>query len=232
MHPSTIAEILPIAHHTAEPGPPNETVIELARVVDRGIRESGTVDMSKLVIKKDVSVVGVFADNSVVDHDGNLFDACSYASTCAILSSKMPKWEMVDDRPKIVEGAEGPTPVQTIPVSITMARIKDHILVDPNGDEWESILDARVTISTNSDENICAMQKGGTGGFTQKQLEDPCTSSVCSACGSYHALKRKLFLVRSSAHLLVVCVYIHQYRLFASTDILIRVCANCHAGIH
>ena len=100
------AEILPIAHHTAEPGPPNETVIELARVVDRGIRESGTVDMSKLVIKKDVSVVGVFADNSVVDHDGNLFDACSYASTCAILSSKMPKWEMVDDRPKIVEGAD------------------------------------------------------------------------------------------------------------------------------
>ena len=115
-------------------GPPNETVIELARVVDRGIRESGTVDMSKLVIKKDVSVVGVFADNSVVDHDGNLFDACSYASTCAILSSKMPKWEMVDDRPKIVEGAEGPTPVQTIPVSITMAR--DHILVDLNGNQW------------------------------------------------------------------------------------------------
>ena len=26
------AEILPIAHHTAEPGPPNETVIELARI--------------------------------------------------------------------------------------------------------------------------------------------------------------------------------------------------------
>ena len=152
-------------------------VFELARVVDRGIRESGTVDMSKLVIKKDVSVVGVFADNSVVDHDGNLFDACSYASTCAILSSKMPKWEMVDDRPKIVEGAEGPTPVQTIPVSITMARIKDHILVDPNGDEWES-MDARVTISTNSDENICAMQKGGTGGFTQKQLEDCAELSI------------------------------------------------------
>ena len=55
----------------------------------------------------------------------------------------MPKWEMVDDRPKIIEGAEGPTPDQTIPVSVTMARIKDHILVDPNGDEWES-MDARV----------------------------------------------------------------------------------------
>ncbi|MDI1496118.1 MAG: RNA-binding protein [Cenarchaeum symbiont of Oopsacas minuta] len=164
------AEILPIAHHTAEPGPPNETVIELARVVDRGIRESKAIDITKLVIKKDVSVVGVFADNSVIDHDGNLFDACSYASTCAILSSNMPKWEMVDDRPQLVKGTSELTPVQTIPVSITMARIKDHILVDPNGDEWES-MDARVTITTNSDGNICAMQKGGTGGFTQKQLE-------------------------------------------------------------
>ena len=164
------AEILPIAHHTAEPGPPSPIVIELARVVDRGIRESGTLDVSKLVIKKNVSVVGVFADNSVVDHDGNLFDACSYASACAILSSKMPKWEIVDDVPQLVDGAEEPTPVQTVPVSITMARIKDHIIIDPNGDEWES-MDARVTIVTNSDENICAMQKGGNAGFTQKQLE-------------------------------------------------------------
>jgi len=35
------AEILPLAHPDAEPGPPGEDVIELARVVDRGIRESG-----------------------------------------------------------------------------------------------------------------------------------------------------------------------------------------------
>ncbi|MEK6972270.1 MAG: exosome complex component Rrp42, partial [Thermoproteota archaeon] len=80
------AEILPLAHPDAEPGPPGEDVIELARVVDRGIRESGMIDMSKLVLEKDKSVIGIFADNSVVDHDGNLFDACSYATTAAILS--------------------------------------------------------------------------------------------------------------------------------------------------
>ena len=69
------AEILPLAHPTAEPGPPGEDVIELARVVDRGIRESGMVDVSQLVLEKNKSVIAIFADNSVIDHDGNLFDA-------------------------------------------------------------------------------------------------------------------------------------------------------------
>lgn len=163
------AEILPLAHPSAEPGPPSPDVIELARVVDRGIRESGMVDLSQLVLVKDKSVIGIFADNSVIDHDGNLFDACSYASTAAILSTKIPKWEMKDDVPVKVEGQESDAPITTIPVSVTMGRIGDHIIVDPNGDEW-SCLDARITITTNSDGNICALQKGGHDGFTFEQL--------------------------------------------------------------
>src|SRR4030065_1099730 len=148
------AEILPLAHPTAEPGPPGEDVIELARVVDRGIRESGMIDLSQLVLVKDRSVIGIFADNSVIDHDGNLFDACSYASTAAVLSTKIPKWEIKDDTPVKVEGQESDAPITTIPVSVTMGRIGDYILVDPNGEEWEC-LDARITITTNSDGNIC-----------------------------------------------------------------------------
>ena len=84
------AELLPLSHPTVETGPPGPDVIELARVVDRGIRESHMVDLSQLVIEQDKSVVGVFADNVVVDYDGNLFDACSYAATAALLSSQTP----------------------------------------------------------------------------------------------------------------------------------------------
>ncbi len=163
------AEILPLAHPTAEPGPPQEDVIELARVVDRGIRESGMIDLSKLVLVKDKSVIGIFADNSVIDHDGNLFDACAYSSTAAILSTKIPKWEMQDDVPVKIEDQESDAPITTIPVSVTMGRIGKHIIVDPNMDEW-LCLDARITITTNSDGNICALQKGGKDGFTLDQL--------------------------------------------------------------
>ena len=163
------AELLPLSHPSVETGPPNPDVIELARVVDRGIRESHMVDVSQLVIQKNKSVVGVFADIVVIDYDGNLFDACSYAATTALLTSKMPKWEMIDDIPTLVEGAESELPTSTIPVSITMAKIGNHIVVDPNSDEWDA-MDCRITITTESDGNIIAMQKGGNGGFTLDEI--------------------------------------------------------------
>jgi len=50
-----------------------------------------------------------------------------------------------------------------------MARLGEHIVVDPNADEW-ACMDARLTITTNSDGNICALQKGGSDGFTLEQL--------------------------------------------------------------
>ncbi|HQT45040.1 MAG TPA: RNA-binding protein, partial [Candidatus Micrarchaeota archaeon] len=42
---STGAELVPLGSHMFEPGPPNEDAIELARVVDRGIRSSETIDL-------------------------------------------------------------------------------------------------------------------------------------------------------------------------------------------
>jgi len=163
------AELLPLSHPSVETGPPGPDVIELARVVDRGIRESHMIDLSQLVIAKDKSVVGVFADNVVVDYDGNLFDTCAYAATAAILSSKTPKWDLKDDVPTLVEGQEMDVPVTTIPVSVTMGKIGNHIVVDPNADEWD-IMDARITITTDSDGNICALQKGGDEGFRLDEL--------------------------------------------------------------
>ena len=42
-------------------------------------------------------------------------------------------------------------------------------MLDPNLDEWEC-LDARITITTNSDGNIVALQKGGNNGFSLEEL--------------------------------------------------------------
>jgi len=41
---STSAEFRPMASPRFESGPPNEESIEVARVIDRGIRESGAID--------------------------------------------------------------------------------------------------------------------------------------------------------------------------------------------
>ena len=124
---------------------------------------------TEFVLEKDKSVIGLFADSVVTDHDGNLFDACSYAAVAAILTSKIPKWEMKDDIPVLIENQESDAPITTIPVSVTMGRIGEFLIVDPNLDEWEC-LDAIITITTNSDGNIVALQKGGSDGFTLEQL--------------------------------------------------------------
>jgi exosome complex component RRP42 len=163
------AEILPLADPHVEPGPPNEEVIELARVVDRGIRETEMIDLHQLVLIENKSVIGLFIDSSVIDADGNLFDACSYASVAGVLSCSVPKYEIKDEAPVLVEGVTSKPPVKTIPVSVTMARIGDYIIVDPTKEE-EACMDARITITTNSEGNICALQKGGNDGFTVDQL--------------------------------------------------------------
>ena len=50
-----------------------------------------------------------------------------------------------------------------------MGKIGNHIIVDPNADEWAS-MDARITITSDSDGNICALQKGGNDGFTMDEI--------------------------------------------------------------
>ena len=125
--------------------------------------------LQQLVLEKDKSVIGIFCDNAVTDHDGNLFDACSYASTAAINSCKIPKYEMQDDAPVKIEEQFIEPPVTTLPVSVTMAKIGEYIVVDPTIDEW-AIMDARITITTNSDGNVVALQKGGHDGFTAEEL--------------------------------------------------------------
>ena len=163
------AEVLPTASPFIEPGPPDEETIELARVVDRGIRESQMLDLDKLVLIPGKVVYTIFVDCSVLNTDGNLLDATSYAVVSALLSSKLPVFEMQDD--KVVDtGKTRDTPLTTIPVSITQVRIGDTIILDPTAEE-EACMNARITITTNSNGEYVAVQKGFTGGFAREQIK-------------------------------------------------------------
>jgi len=163
------AEVLPIASPHIEPGPPDEETIELARVVDRGVRESEMLDLSKLVLVPGKIVYTIFVDCSIINVDGNLLDATSYAVVSALASCKLPIFEIKDD--KVVEtGKTQEPPITTIPVSITTVRIGDYLLLDPNTEE-EACMDARLTITTNSRGSIVAMQKGLKGYFTVDEVK-------------------------------------------------------------
>jgi exosome complex component RRP42 len=82
------AELVPVASPSFEPGPPDENSIELARVVDRGIRESKCIDNEKLCIEPGKKVFVVFVDIYVLDHGGNLIDASAIAAMAALVEHK------------------------------------------------------------------------------------------------------------------------------------------------
>ncbi len=162
------AELVPLASSTFEPGPPDENSIELARIVDRGIRESKAIDVEKLCIEAGKNVFVVFVDVYVLNHDGNLIDASALAALAALLNAKMPNYEIEEGQVKIKQGYT-PLPIKRHPVTVTFAKINDRLVVDPWLEE-EQVMDARLSMAIDDDGNICAIQKGGTGCFTQQQV--------------------------------------------------------------
>jgi exosome complex component RRP42 len=170
------AEVLPLASPYAEPGPPDEATIELARVADRGIRESGMIDVSKLVLVEGKHVYAVFVDVSIINVDGNLFDATSYAVVASLLTAKIPKY-ILDDKGAPVRTDETISlPIQTVPVSKTFARIGDHLLLDPTAEE-EALMEARITFVSDDKGNICAGQKGMPGSLTTQQVQQAASTA-------------------------------------------------------
>jgi exosome complex component RRP42 len=159
---TTNAELIPMASETFESGPPDREAIEVARVIDRGIREGHAVDMSKLVVEAGKEVWIMFVDVHVLDYDGNLFDAANIGANAAFKTAVVPA-------SRHGKGEDYPLPVLHQPISLTAVKIDGKILVDPTHDE-ERVADARITVATIENGNLCAMQKGLEGAFTTDEV--------------------------------------------------------------
>ena len=168
----TTAELLPLASSRFESGPPRIEAIELARIIDRGVRESGFVDFKKLCIKKKEKVWAVFIDLYPLNADGNLIDACALATAAAIKTAVFPKYDEKNEKVLFEERTDKKLPLTgKMPLTTTFHKIGEHIIVDPNEEE-ELSSDARVSIAITKDKElkINAAQKGGREVFTEKDL--------------------------------------------------------------
>lgn len=158
----TGAEFTPIASPDFETGPPREDAIELARVVDRGIRESECIDLEKLCIKEGEKAWEIFVDVHIINHDGNLIDASALAAVAALKTTKMPKLE--DDK-IIRDKLEKKLPLSHTPITVTVGKIFDKFIIDPLKEE-EEVLNSKITVAVMEDGKICAMQKSGETGLS------------------------------------------------------------------
>jgi exosome complex component RRP42 len=201
---STAAEFVPLASPDFESGPPREDAIELARVVDRGVRESEVVDIHKLVLTPAEKVWIVFIDIHILDYDGNLFDAASLGALAALSTTRIPvtrfmqagtltkedlqAWYTGTSISEIKELLDNPElddfivnknkgsikdialPMTEPPISCTAIKINDYVMFDASLDE-ETIADVRLTVATDHNGDLRAMQKGLSGSFSREEIQ-------------------------------------------------------------
>lgn len=169
------AELLPLSNSKYELGPPSIDSIELARVIDRGIRESHSIDVKKLLIERGEKAWSVMVDICPINSAGNLFDAGFLGAILALNNAKIPKYENGEVNYK--EKTKNGLPLTKTPISVTVIKIGDTYVVDPLPEE-EDALDARLTVTVTEEGKICALQKGGDMPLTLTDVEEMLTLGI------------------------------------------------------
>jgi len=172
-------ELSPIASREFESGPPGFNAIELARVTDRAIRESRSIDTKALCVSAGEKVWIASVDITILNDAGNLFDACSLAAIAAIKDTKLPSVDdnyVVDYHKKSDNGL----PLVKTPISVTIYRIGKHLIIDPTPVEIEAS-DARLTVGSIDSGILCSMQKGGPGTLTKEDVIEMVSLAVDKA---------------------------------------------------
>ena len=168
------AEMHPMASPNYEMGRPGINAIELSRVTDRGIRESGLIDVKKLCIREGEKVWQVFVDIVALNDDGNMFDAASIGALIALGNAKLPKYNEAEDKIEF-ELTDTPLPLDkdVLSFSMTFHKIGDSVVADVSKEE-EAISDLRLSVAAGDNKGearITAMQKGKAGAISSEDME-------------------------------------------------------------
>ena len=154
------AELRPMSSEEYESGPPSIKAVELSRVIDRGIREAKAIDMKKLCLEPGEKAWFVIVDIITINDEGNLFDASGLAVLAAMKSARFPVVDKETGAINYKEKTEQKLPLTKEPVSVTVYKVGGKLLVDPSKQE-EEVYDARLTVASDPNGIISAIQKGG-----------------------------------------------------------------------
>lgn len=162
------AELVPLANPEFETGPPSDQSIEVARVVDRGIRESHALNPETLCIKSGEQVWSVIVDVVAINDEGNVLDAAGLAALAAITHARYPG--IKDGKADYEVRTDKQVELSSLPLPVTVYKIGKHLIVDPLTEE-EKAADARLTITTIGDGTVVALQKGGNTPLTVEEID-------------------------------------------------------------
>jgi len=137
-------DLLPLASPRFESGPPGFNAVELPRLVDRAIRESGMIDLSKLVLEKGEKVWTIIIDIYPINDDGNLIDAANIAAIATLKNTFFP--EIIEGKINYEKKTSKKLPLseEITPISFSFFKLGDSIILDPTREEEEAC-DNRIT---------------------------------------------------------------------------------------
>jgi len=147
----TTVELTPLSSSRYELGPPRFDAIEVARIIDRGLRESGMIDFKKLCITPGEKVWSIFVDIFSINDDGNVMDAAGIAALAALRSAKMPKYDKETGKVLFGEWTEDKLPLneEITPINLTFHKIGDNFLIDPTAAEEDSA-ESRISLALSN----------------------------------------------------------------------------------
>ena len=168
-------DLLPLASPRFESGPPKFNAIELLRLVDRAIRESGMIEFEKLVIEEGKKVWSVVIDVYPINDDGNLIDASNIGAIAALKNTVFPELDKdgkINYDKKTKKGL--PLSKEIAPISFSFFKLGDSIILDPTREEEEAC-DSRITFGIskwNGQYMLNSCQKKGEATLTRKEVEE------------------------------------------------------------
>ena len=169
--------------------PDSGVLTTAAELIPMASPDFEVVEIDKLCIEPGEKVWIIFIDIHILDYDGNLFDAASLAALAALFTTNVPVERFRSDLEKLQEKfpavknylkehqKDYPLPLKEPPISCTSVKFNDVVVLDPSLDE-EEIADARLTVATDKDGDIRAMQKGLRGSFTKDEIQKVIKASI------------------------------------------------------
>jgi len=165
-------ELSPMAAPKFDIGRLSEEGVEIGRLLERCLKESRCLDLESLCVISEEKVWTVRLDLHVLNHEGNLADACSVAGLAALSHFRRPDVTLVGDQVTVHPVHERdpvPLAVHHHPVTTTFAMFPTTTasttsttttVADPTRIE-EECMQGKLVLGVNAYREICTLHLAG-----------------------------------------------------------------------
>ncbi|KAJ3824880.1 ribosomal protein S5 domain 2-type protein [Lentinula raphanica] len=165
-----------------KPGPPTEEAQVLSEKLNE-VLGNGMLPLSSLCIHSGKSAWVLYVDATVINYDGNVFDATLLAMVCALKNVMLPHACYDPDLNRTICTRPGVDPTKPsrklviqedlVPYGFSFGVFAcSHILPDPSASE-EPLLDTSISIILDSHAQVLAVSQLGAGVDTEYEASGP-----------------------------------------------------------